>query len=120
MPLRIVTRPAPLIGAVAPLDLPYRGSDIHRCGLGLQRKLARYRNAWRVPSWITDMTRLDEIEMAVNALPEKEYGEFRQWFLERDWAKWDRQIEADSTSGKLDFLVREAQEAKAKGTLKEL
>jgi hypothetical protein len=66
------------------------------------------------------MSRLREIEMAIDALPEEEYNELRRWFLERDWAKWDRQIEADSASGKLDFLVREAQEAKDKGTLKPL
>ena len=66
------------------------------------------------------MTNLEEIERAVDALPENEYGEFRRWFLERDWAKWDEQIEADSASGKLDFLIREAQEAKSKGTLKDL
>ena len=66
------------------------------------------------------MTKLEEIERAVDALPENEYGEFRRWFLERDWAKWDEQIEADSASGKLDFLIREAQEAKSKGTLKDL
>jgi len=66
------------------------------------------------------MSKLSEIEMAIDALPDEEYSEFRRWFLERDWAKWDRQIEADSTSGKLDFLVREAQEAKDKGTLKPL
>lgn len=66
------------------------------------------------------MTKLTEIELAIDSLPEEEYGEFRRWFLERDWAKWDRQIEADSASGKLDFLIMEAQEAKAKGTLKPL
>ena len=27
------------------------------------------------------------------------------------WEKWDREIEADSASGKLDFLLREAAEA---------
>jgi predicted RNase H-like HicB family nuclease len=27
------------------------------------------------------------------------------------WEKWDREIEADSESGKLDFLLREAAEA---------
>ena len=58
--------------------------------------------------------------MAIESLPEKEYSEFRRWFLERDWAKWDRQIEADSASGRLDFLVREAQRGKAKGSLKDL
>jgi len=51
------------------------------------------------------MSKLSEIEMAIDALPDEEYSEFRRWFLERDWAKWDRQIEADSTSGKLDFLL---------------
>jgi hypothetical protein len=66
------------------------------------------------------MSKLREIEMAIDALPDEEYGEFRRWFLERDWAKWDRRIEADSASGKLEFLVREAQEAKGKGTLKRL
>jgi len=66
------------------------------------------------------MSGLEEIERAIDALPEKEYGEFRRWFLERDWAKWDQEIEADSASGRLDFLIREAQEAKAKGTLREL
>jgi len=60
------------------------------------------------------MTRLEELEMAIESLPEKKYSEFRRWFLERDWAKWDRQIEADSASGRLDFLFREAQQGKAK------
>ena len=39
---------------------------------------------------------------------------------ELDWENWDRQIEADSESGKLDFLIAEVLEAKEKGTLKEL
>ena len=66
------------------------------------------------------MSRLEELERAVDSLSEKDYGEFRQWFLKRDWAKWDQQIEADSAAGRLDFLVKEAQEAKATGTLKNL
>ena len=37
---------------------------------------------------------------------------FRQWFLEEDWKRWDEEIEEDSKSGKLDFLIREAREAK--------
>jgi hypothetical protein len=66
------------------------------------------------------MTRLEELEMAIDSLSERDYGEFRQWFLERDWAKWDRQIEADSQAGRLEFFVREAQEGKTHGTLKDL
>ena len=64
------------------------------------------------------MTKLEEIEKAIESLPEKEYSRFRAWFLERDWEKWDRQIEADSNSGALDFLTREAEEEKA--TLRDL
>ena len=66
------------------------------------------------------MTKLEELEMAVASLTEQEYCEFRRWFLERDWEQWDRQIEEDSRAGKLDFLVREALEAKEQGKLEEL
>lgn len=38
----------------------------------------------------------------------------------KDWDKWDKQVEADSKSGKLDFLIAEALEEKERGTLKEL
>jgi hypothetical protein len=66
------------------------------------------------------MTKLEELEIAVASLSEKEYSEFRRWFLERDWEEWDRQIEEDSRAGKLDFLVKEALEAKKGGKLQEL
>ena len=66
------------------------------------------------------MTRLEELELAIESLPDDEYSQFRRWFLERDWEKWDREIEADSSSGKLDFLIKEAHDAKAKRTLKDL
>ena len=39
---------------------------------------------------------------------------------EIDWDMWDRQIEADSESGKLDFLVDEALEAHRAGLTKPL
>lgn len=65
------------------------------------------------------MSKVEEIQAAIESLPEEEYARLRNWFSERDWGKWDRQIEADSASGKLDFLVREALEEKAKGKLKD-
>jgi hypothetical protein len=40
--------------------------------------------------------------------------------LERDWQQWDERVESDSRSGKLDFLVSEALNEKAGGTLGEL
>ncbi|GIL05833.1 MAG: hypothetical protein BroJett031_23530 [Betaproteobacteria bacterium] len=48
------------------------------------------------------------IEEAVAALPADKLAEFRQWFAEFDGAAWDRQIEQDAASGKLDALAAEA------------
>jgi hypothetical protein len=67
-----------------------------------------------------DMFNVEELETAVESLPEEEYRRFRRWFLEKDWGKWDAQIEEDSRNGRLDFLVRETLEAKEKNQLKEL
>ena len=37
-----------------------------------------------------------------------------------DWEQWDRQIERDAESGKLDLLIEEAFAEKEQGRLKEL
>lgn len=66
------------------------------------------------------MPKADKIKEAIEALTEEEYIQLRRWFSEKDWEKWDRQIETDSESGQLDFLIREALDEKAKGKLKEL
>jgi hypothetical protein len=63
------------------------------------------------------MTKVEEIEHAIDSLPVEEYRKFRQWFLERDLVEWDHQIESDSESGKLDFLLQEAAEEKKMGRL---
>ena len=63
---------------------------------------------------------IKEIKNAVNSLPVAEYRQFRDWFLERDWVQWDKQIQADSESGKLDFLVEEAMDEKSSGKLRDL
>ena len=54
------------------------------------------------------MATIEELEKAVDALAAEEYRQFRAWFLERDWERWDKQIEEDSAAGKLDFLLQEA------------
>ena len=51
---------------------------------------------------------IEEIQVAIESLPPEKYARLRQWFSERDWDQWDRQIEADSNVGKLDFLIKEA------------
>jgi hypothetical protein len=66
------------------------------------------------------MSKVEEIKEAIASLPEQEYVELRRWFTEKDWQRWDRQIVEDSESGKLDFLLREALEAKSRNKLREI
>ncbi|HID96299.1 MAG TPA: hypothetical protein EYP53_09650 [Candidatus Latescibacteria bacterium] len=66
------------------------------------------------------MSKVEEILCSIESLSEEEFARLRKWFYERDWKRWDKQIEEDSGSGKLDFLVKEALDEKAKGKLKEL
>ena len=58
------------------------------------------------------MSNITKIQKAILSLPDVDYLQLRHWFNELDWEKWDRQIEEDSESGKLDFLIAEASEAK--------
>jgi len=66
------------------------------------------------------MSTVEEIVRSIESLQAKEYIRFRKWFAERNFEKWDKQIEADSASGNLDFLIQEALDEKAKKKLKKL
>ena len=69
------------------------------------------------------MRTVAEIKQDILALPETDYAELMVWLdelCERKWNEWDRQIEADSKAGRLDFLATEALEAKRNGTLTDL
>ena len=66
------------------------------------------------------MSKIDQLTAEIEKLPDEDRAEIFRWLSEKDWENWDRQIETDSRAGKLDFLVREAREEKAKGTLKDL
>jgi hypothetical protein len=41
------------------------------------------------------------------------------FLVELDNAAWDKQIEADAASGKLDFLFEEAEKERTRGTLRD-
>jgi len=56
-----------------------------------------------------------EIEQAIARLSPQEFVELEQWFDAERNRKWDRQIEADSASGALDFLLEEVDEDIAQG-----
>jgi hypothetical protein len=58
------------------------------------------------------MSKVNKIRAAIEALPEEEYVQLRRWFSEKDWEKWDRKIELDSESERLDFLIKEALSAR--------
>ena len=66
------------------------------------------------------MLNIAQIQDQILSLSKADYVQLRQWFYERDWENWDRQIEADSENGKLDFLVADAIESKEKGILSKL
>ena len=63
------------------------------------------------------MTSIAEIKQAILNLPEEEYAEVIDWLYSLEEEEWDRHIEEDAASGKLDFLKAEAEEAKRNGTL---
>jgi hypothetical protein len=66
------------------------------------------------------MSRMEEIQSAIVSLSKEEYAHLRQWFAQRDWEQWDREVEEDAASGKLDFLTEEAATERAEGRLREL
>ncbi len=66
------------------------------------------------------MSKIDALKAEIERLSNKEFAELSRWLSEKDWERWDREIEADSQAGRLDFLVREAREEKVQGTLKDL
>ena len=66
------------------------------------------------------MLRVEKLKIEIETLPKEDFAEIVRWLAEKDWDIWDREIEPDSQAGKLDFLVREAHDAKTKRTLKDL
>jgi hypothetical protein len=65
------------------------------------------------------MSTVAEIIDAVKQLTEREKDEFLDKLREIEFEDaWDRQMEANAKAGKLDFLVREADEAIRNETLR--
>jgi hypothetical protein len=54
------------------------------------------------------MGKIEKIEQEIQALSPDELAQFRAWFLEYDWAAWDRQIERDAEADRLDDLAARA------------
>lgn len=65
-------------------------------------------------------TTIEALEMSVQNLPPSDFARFRNWFVEFEATRWDAQIEADATSGKLDSLATEAMSEYRGGKAREL
>ena len=66
------------------------------------------------------MDKVERIEHDIQALSPYELAQFRAWFLEYDWAAWDRQLERDVEAGRLDDLAEKALRDHAAGKTKAL
>jgi hypothetical protein len=53
---------------------------------------------------------VETIEEQIAELDNASFSKHRDWFVEFDQSRWgwDKQIEADSNAGKLDFLINAA------------
>jgi hypothetical protein len=54
------------------------------------------------------MASIQLIEEQIQHLDNKSFATLRNWFIEYEHARWDRQIATDSETGKLDFMIDEA------------
>ena len=63
---------------------------------------------------------ISEIEQAITELSPEDLARFRQWFEEYYAQVWDKQIEEDVKSGRLDKLIAEVDEEYDAGLSKPL
>ncbi len=62
---------------------------------------------------------ITEIKNAIEKLSLKDRDELLHWIHEWEEDAWDKQMAQDANAGKLDFLIREADQARKNGTLRE-
>ena len=65
------------------------------------------------------MSRVEEIAEAIQQLSPDEFAAVARKVLEIQQERWDRQMDADARSGKLEFLVDEARAEGKAGLLKD-
>ena len=58
--------------------------------------------------WYNIPMSVQELETAVTQLPSPELAQFSKWFEEYQADLWDKQIEQDALSGRLDALAEQA------------
>jgi hypothetical protein len=54
------------------------------------------------------MSHVEELESKILELPKQDFALLRNWLFEIDDSQWDKQIESDLKTGKLNQLVNKA------------
>lgn len=54
------------------------------------------------------MTRVQLIEEEIKKLSPEELAQLREWFLELDAEQWDKELERDAASGRLEKLFEKS------------
>lgn len=55
---------------------------------------------------------IEQLKAEIERLSDEDFKRLRRWFAEKDWQRWDQQLEDDISARKLDFLLDEAMKAK--------
>ena len=66
------------------------------------------------------MSTIQEIEAAITKLSQKDYSQIRNWFFDYDNDLWDKQIEEDAKSGRLNKLLEQVEDDITRGKVKPL
>lgn len=66
------------------------------------------------------MSTVEFIEDQIRSLDNQSFATLRNWFIEYEHVRWDRQIATDSEAGKLDVLINEALDEHRAGKTKSL
>jgi len=68
---------------------------------------------------IKEMSRVEEIERAIEELSPDEFRQVAQRVHDIEAERWDRELDRDAAAGKLDFLRQEAQADRENDLLKD-
>jgi len=66
------------------------------------------------------MSTVEIIEDQIRNLDNQSFATLRNWFIEYEHVRWDRQIATDAEAGKLDVLINEALDEYRAGKTKAL
>jgi hypothetical protein len=64
------------------------------------------------------MQKVAKIKAEIQALTARQRRALTKWLLDQEQEAWDRQMDDDAASGRLDFLIAEAEREEKAGRLR--